>query len=531
MLGFLIVIAFIIFVCVLLNNASHRIGVPVLLAFIFFGIISGEFMDISIAGGMQSADDIATVALAFIMFYGGFGTRWSASRPVSVEAGLLSSLGVLVTAGLTGVFCHFLLNWGWLESMLLGAVLSSTDAASVFSILRSRKLGLKNGSAQILEIESGSNDPCSYMLAVIIMSLMKGDMHAGNLLWILFSQIFFGVLFGVLIAQIASYTLKNLHFESGFDSMFLLAVALASYAIPSLIGGNGYLSAYMVGIIIGNQHFKGKKEMVHFFDGFTGLMQVLIFFMLGLLAKPSNLLHNFLPAVAIFVFMLVVSRPAALALILNPFKKYPYLQQFLLSFCGMRGASSIVFAIMVSIDNPYLDHDLFNLVFSVVLLSIGIQGTFLPWAAKKFNQIDAGENVMKDFNDFAEDTDLQFTEFKISENSEWKSRTVKELGIPKEMLFCLVKRADGTKVVPNGYTILRAGDTVVLCSKESKDAGKLKVQQVRLERDSKWIGKQVREYPIQKSQLVLIQRGDESIIPHGSTVFQENDVLYINKSI
>ena len=193
----LILVAVIIVSCVLLNNASFRIGMPVLLAFIMLGMVFGNNGLVPVpmdSDGRAFVGDICTVALIFIMFYGGFGTSWKSARPVVTEAALLSSVGVILTAGITGVFCHFALRWTWLESLLMGAVVSSTDAASVFSILRSRKLGLKNHTAPLLELESGSNDPCSYMLTIIVLSLIGGDVSVGHTLWLFFSQLVFGAL-------------------------------------------------------------------------------------------------------------------------------------------------------------------------------------------------------------------------------------------------------------------------------------------------------------------------------------------------
>ncbi|MBQ0025533.1 MAG: potassium/proton antiporter [Bacteroidales bacterium] len=535
MTQFLIFTAVIIFTCVLLNNASFKVGVPVLLAFILLGMFVGN--DVMKIGfdNMQLASDIASAALVFIMFYGGFGTNWATSKGVAVEAGLLATLGVIMTAALTGIFCHFILRWGWIEAMLMGSVISSTDAASVFSILRSRKLGLKNGSAPLLEIESGSNDPCSYMMTIVMLSFLKGDVTAGNVVWTLVCQLGLGVLCGWLISKGASWMLDRIKFAtSGFDSLFMIAVALFSYAIPAAIGGNGYLSAYIVGIVLGNHQFKGKKEMVHFFDGFTGLMQVLIFFMLGMLAHPARLGQSLLPAFSIFLVLLFVARPLTLALLLLPFKKgrkYSFRQQALLSVCGLRGAASIVFAILATVGPWTLEHDIFNIVFCIVLLSIALQGSLIPWAAKKLDMLDKDEDVMKTFNDFADDVDIQFSEFKITSGSTWKSKSVKELGLPREMLFCLLIRKDGTKIVPNGYTILQEGDTIVICSHGAKFTNQIQLQQHRVSKGSSWIGRMVQEHPESKnSQLLFIQRGDEYVIPNGNTVLMDDDILFINKS-
>ncbi len=534
LIPFLILVAVVVFTCVLLNNATTRIGVPVLLAFILLGVLFGnngifavKFSDYGFAEKSCSA------ALIFIMFYGGFGTRWQSAKPVATESLLLATLGVVLTAGMTGICCHYLLRWDWVESMLMGSVLSSTDAASVFSILRSRKLGLRNGTAPLLEMESGSNDPCSYMLTILMLSIMQGDFSGWSAVWLIFKQLAFGVLFGALIAKVASEVMHRINFAtSGFDSMFIIAIAIFSYALPSLVGGNGYLSTYIVGIILGNQDFMNKREMVHFFDGFTGLMQVYIFFMLGLLARPVEFGKCIISVLVIFAVLLLVARPISIALLLSPFKKYPFRQQCLITFCGLRGASSIVFAIMATAmgGGKFPNMDLFNVVFCVVLLSIAVQGTLIPLVAQKLNMIDKSADVMQTFSDFSDEVDLQFTQINVAENGPWDGKYVKDLGIPKDLLLCMVIKPDESKIVPNGYTFLESGDIIIVCSKSYEGSHKIKIMRHTISEGSRWDGLELRHYPVEKSQVILIRRKGESIIPHGSTVIRSNDILYINKS-
>ncbi len=527
---FLILIAVVIFTCVLLNNATSRIGVPVLLAFILLGMLFSNNGLIPIRMEDHTfVEQLCTAALVFIMFYGGFGTRWSAARPVAAESVLLATVGVVMTAGITGVACHFLLKWSWLESLLLGSVVSSTDAASVFSILRSHNLGLKNGTAPLLEMESGSNDPCSYMLTALMLSLLGGGASAGSVIWMLVTQLGFGALFGYLIAKGAAYLMHKIRFEtSGFDSMFLIAIALFSYAIPSLVGGNGYLSAYIVGIMLGNEEFGGKKNMVHFFDGFTGLMQVLIFFMLGLLAHPAFLNSVALPAVVIFLVLLLVARPVAVALLLTPFGKYSFKQQMLISFCGLRGAASIVFAIMATVGEVVLENDIFNTVFCIVLISIAMQGWLLPWAAKRLDMIDPDADIMKTFSDFSEEVDLQFTEIRINESSAWNGKYVKELQLPGGLLLCMLIREGEEPVVPRGSTMINAGDKVIVCSKSLTDPHSIRITKHLITEKSRMKDRPLRDYQNKTSQAILIMRGNETIIPHGDTVICVGDVIYIN---
>lgn len=529
---FLILVAVIILTCVLLNNATSKAGVPVLLAFIVLGMFFGNNGIFRIQfDDYEFAEKICSIALIFIMFYGGFGTNWKTARGIAVEAGLMATLGVFATAAVTGVFCHFLLHWDWIESLLMGSVISSTDAASVFSILRSKKLGLKNNTAPLLEVESGSNDPCSYMLTAIMISLLTTEVSAGRVVWMLFSQIVFGAGLGCLIAQGAVLLMKRIPFNTdGFGSLFVISIALFAYAIPQIIGGNGYLSVYIVGILLGNTNFNFKKDLVHFFDGFTSLMQILIFFLLGLLCHPAQFPNIIVPSLLIFLVLTLVSRPLSVLAVLAPFRKYSMNQLALVSFAGLRGAASIVFAIMATTGDIVPQHDILNIVFCIVLISISLQGTLLPHTAEKLGMIDRGSDVMKTFTDFSEETNMQFSNISIGEESPWKDRAVRELGIPKNILLCLVVHPDGSSVVPDGNTVLRCGDLVIMCTSAFSGEQYIHLIEHPLSKNSKWAGRMVKEYPKRPNeQLVLIKRNGENVIPHGSTVLMEGDILYINK--
>ena len=531
--GFLLLISVIIFVSVLLNNASLRVGVPVLFAFIMLGIIFGYNGLIPLnldEQAMSSVGKISSVALIFIMFYGGFGTSWRTARSVATEAGLLSTVGVVVTAGLVAVFCHYILSWRWLESLLLGSVLSSTDAASVFSILRSKKLGLKNNTAPLLEMESGSNDPMSYLLTVIILSLYGGAASPSHAVWMFIAQIGFGVLFGLCIATFAVFALRRINFvTSGFNSLFLVAVAIASYALPSIVGGNGYLSAYIVGIILGNQQIEGKKQIVHFFDGITSLMQLILFFLLGLLALPSNLERCIIPALSIFLFLSLVARPLSVGVILSPFRKWSLRHQTLISFCGLRGAASIVFAIMAVTSGYVFKNDVFNIVFCVVLLSILIQGSLIPFTARKLEMLDNDSDVMKTFNDFSDDVSLQFSCVEISSDNPWADKKIMDLCLPKEFLICQIIRSDGKRELPSGNTVLGTGDRLVICSSEFIDSNPVRIKRHVMSDSSKWDNRKISELP-HDNTIMLVMRGRQAIIPHGDTVLHSKDILYINDS-
>ena len=473
----------------------------------------------------ELAKETCTIALIFIMFYGGFGTRWQAVKPVVVEAGLLATLGVVDTAGLVGLFCHFALHWNWLESFLFGSVMSSTDAASVFSILRGKKLGLKNNTAPMLEVESGSNDPAAYMLTSVLLSIMNGSATGGSIVWGVFAQLVFGAGLGIVIARLASLVFKRINFKTdGFDSIFLLAIALASYAIPTLVGGNGYLSAYLVGIILGNEDIKNKKSLVNFFDGLTGLMQMVIFFLLGLLAHPANFSKAIVPALCIFAFMLLIARTIPVFCILTPFRKYPVKQQALISFVGLRGAASIVFAIMAMVACPSLENDIFNIVFCVVLISIAFQGSLIPFASKSLDMVDPKADVMKTFNDYTETADMNFGRITITDDSTWARKSLMDLNLPRNVLIAMILR-DGNRIQPKGDFVLQPGDDVITLTHGFKDnAASLYEKTVKV--SSRRVGRPISENP-GKGLVVLVRRGEENIIPNGDTILQAGDRLVI----
>lgn len=282
--------------------------------------------------------------------------------------------------------------------------------------------------------------------------------------------------------------------------------------------------SYIVGIILGNSDFPQKKALVNFFDGITGLMQVLIFFLLGLLAQPRLLSRAILPALAIFAFMLLVARPLSVLSILTPFRKYPFRQQVLVSFVGLRGAASIVFAIMAITDNPLVENDIFNIVFCLVLLSISLQGSLIPLVARKLDMVDKSSDVMRTFNDYSEGTQMQFGSIDITPGSSWDGRKVMETNLPKSILLALVLR-NGKRLIPRGDTILQAGDRVIVVTKTFEDTETYLVEKTVKKggkRDGHTIGERSGE-----GLVLLIRRNGEEIIPSGDTRLLAGDVLII----
>ena len=285
-------IACAILLCVFAEKFSDKFGMPALISFMFVGMLFGSDGILKISfDNFELAENICAIALVFIMFYGGFNTKWSVAKPVAVKAITLSTLGVLMTAGITTVICRFIFGLALQESFLIGAVLSSTDAASVFAILRKKNLNLRDGAASVLEVESGSNDPVAYMLTMIAVSVMRSG-KTESVAGLIFLQIVFGVLIGILMAQLSLFVMtKTRLISEGLDMIFMIAMVLMCFGVTSIINGNAYLSLYLFGIVIGNSRIRNKQMLIPFFDGVTSLSQILIFSLIGLLSFPSQMPH------------------------------------------------------------------------------------------------------------------------------------------------------------------------------------------------------------------------------------------------
>lgn len=530
MTTYLLVAAIVIFACIFLSRISNRLGIPTLLAFILLGMAFGSDGILKIPfDNYYFAEQICSVALIFIMFYGGFGTNWEQAKSVAAKAILLSTAGVVVTSGLTGVFCHYAFGMGWTESFLIGSLVGSTDAASVFAILRSKKLNLKYNTASLLEVESGSNDPCAYMLTATFIAIAKGQASGAHIMLLVVEQVVFGLVFGAVIAFAAVCLLKRIRFSiAGFDAILVVGIALLAYALPSVFGGNGFLSVYIVGIVLGNTEINNKRTLVNFFDGITGLMQMLIFFLLGLLAFPSRLPQVFLPAILIAIWLTFVARPVAVAAVLVPFKS-KVSQQLLVSWSGLRGAASIVFAIMATMA-VQTENDIFHIVFMIVLFSILLQGSLLPLVAKKLGMIDKNADVMKTFNDYAEEIPVQFIQLTIPQAHYWCTKTLKELTLPPETLIVLIKR-NGENIIPNGDTRLMEGDILILSATSPDKVEGVQLLEKYLDENSRYVGKYLSEIPKKENEIVImIQRKDQIIIPHGNIKLESGDMLVINRT-
>lgn len=526
----LLLCALVVILCIASGKISSRLGIPSLLLFIGLGMVFGSDGLLKIPfDNYAFAEQICSVALIFIMFYGGFGTNWKKAKPVAKKAAWLSTLGVVLTALLTGLFCYFILRFPPLESLLVGSVLSSTDAASVFAVLRSKKLNLRHGTASLLEVESGSNDPASYMLTMSALTLMSGA-KAGKLAYMFFSQIVYGILIGVIIALAARFVLKKFDFtkSGGLDSVFVFAIAIFAYALPATIGGNGYLSVYLAGIILGNSEIKNKISLVHFFDGITDLAQIAIFFLLGLLATPSRMPSILLPAIGIVLFLTFVARPLAVFTILGP-ARCTMQQQLLVSWAGLRGAASIVFAIMATVSDVYTKYDLFHIVFCVALFSVAFQGTLLPKVAQWLHMVSNDEDVLKTFTDYQDETEMQLIKVFVPEGHPYVGKMLNEIKMAIGALVVMIKRGS-EYLIPHGDTVIQQGDMLVLGGEEYREEDQVKLRELKIGADHSWAGREIKELSLpSKTLIIMLKKGDGSmLVPNGETRIEADDVVVLS---
>lgn len=536
MIKIMIVCGLVLLMCITSTKILYRFGVPILLVFIVFGMLFGVDGIVGICfDDYQLVSKISTIALIFIMFYGGFGTNWGMAKPVAIQSIFLSTLGVVFTAILTGLFCFFVFKTTLLEGLLIGSIVGSTDAASVFAILRSQRLNLKGSIASMLELESGSNDPCAYMLTVIILGLMSGGGY-GNIIPMILKQIIVGVVISVVLAKLSVYLLRHAKFEiEGFYPIFITAIAVLAYSVSEYFSGNGYLSVYITGIIIGNAKIPHKKSIFQFFDGISWIMQIMLFFLLGLVASPSKIPSVMVKGISISIFMIFVARPVAIFSILYWFKVH-IKEKIFISWVGIRGAASIVFAIFAETYGVSINNDIFHIIFFIALFSVAVQGTAIPKLAKKLDLIDNNESVLKTFNDYKEDKSTRLIEFTIDEHNIIANKTIMDANIPEDILVVMIKR-NGDVFVPNGSTEILPGDILVLSGNKLKHFNEYKEEksttltEVSIEKKSNLINKPIKDANIPDDVLiVMIKRKGEVIVPNGNTVILPEDILVITSN-
>ena len=378
-----LIIGVIIMISAFACKMTYKIGMPVLVGFILIGIAIGNWFGFD---NMNMVSNICDFALLLIIFTGGFQTDFSKAKSVLAISSVLSAAGTILTALLSGAFAYFVLHLEFYQAMLLGAVISSTDAASVFSVLRSKQIELKNNLNYVLEIESGSNDPFAYMLTTVFLTLAMGGSQ--NIVLLLFWQVVIGVLSGVLFAKLGQLLINRFHLEiEGIYEVLLCGTAFLIYGVAYQVGGNGLLAVYIGGIIMGNSKLVHKGSLVKLYGSISMFMQILLFIILGILCIPSSVIAVMGSGLLFALFLFFIARPVLMFALMKPFRR-PLNEIALVSWAGFRGASSIVFATYVLISGlPYAEY-IFSVVFFVCMLSVILQGTFIVFIAKKLRLTD-----------------------------------------------------------------------------------------------------------------------------------------------
>lgn len=518
---YLLFIALILVLALVAIRLSDTLKVPQLLLFMLLGVAFNFF-------GVQFndfafSDNIASLALMFIIFYGGFGTKWGMTKPVAKEAITLSFLGTIATALLTGGFIYLVFDFTLLEAMLFGSVVGSTDFASVSSVLQSRNLNLKYNTAPLLELESGSNDPTAYTMVTIFLLILQGLNVNIPLLIIL--QVGLGLLFGFAIGWLFIRALDYLNFDEGLLTIFVAAAALLTYELTNQLNGNGYLAVYIFGIYIGNKEFIGKREVVFFFDGLTNLAQIGLFFILGLLSNPASIVQMMPISFAIMLFMTIVARPLSVYGLMIPFKLRNN-QLAVISLAGLRGAAAIAFAIVAVNSGAPIANDIFHIVFDICLLSALIQGSILPFASEKLDMIDPDDNVLKTFNYYQDKSEIGFLETEIVAGSSLIGRYIYDLNLEFDFILAKIIR-NGQTIVPRGNVQLLEGDTVVFAGKQYFDPTGTDLVEFKINSHHQWVDHEIKELDLPSDYLIiLVLRGDDQlVVPSGGTCIREGDTI------
>jgi cell volume regulation protein A len=465
----LVGISLVLLLSVFASKVAERFGIPALLLFLALGMVSGS----EGPGGIHfdnpiQAQFIGILALALILFFGGLSTDWQGVRPVLLEGAILSTLGVILTSILMSVFAMALLGFSLLQGLLLGSIVSSTDAAAVFSILRSKSLGLKGQLKRLLELESGSNDPMAALLTVGVIQLITQEIASPfTLIFFLIQQVALGALFGYGMGRGIVFLVNRLHLGyEGLYPVLTLSLALFTYGIADFAGGNGFLAVYLAGIIAGNRDFIHKRSLLHFHDGLAWLMQITMFLTLGLLVFPSRLVPVAGTGLLLAGFLMFVARPASVFFCLLPVR-IGWREKTFTSWVGLRGAVPIILATYPFLANLPQADLIFNIIFFVVLTSVLFQGTSVPLAAK-WLKVDVPEPARPLYP--IEYTPVEGLKTKLKElpipAGSWAAgKRIVELQLPPGFLITLIARGREF-LVPGGGTQLEAGDILLVLTEE-----------------------------------------------------------------
>lgn len=461
---------------VVASKLSDRIGVPALLVFLAIGMIAGsDVLGLVYFDDSRLANAVGTVALAYILFSGGIDTRWIAVRPVVGRGVLLATVGIVLTAVILAAIASFALGFSFQGSLLLASIVSSTDAAAVFSVLRSRGVNLKGRLRPLLELESGSNDPMAVFLTLGILDLLMNPGLAWSSLIARFAlQMSLGAGVGVGLGWVLARVLSRVRLDyEGLYPVLSFSLVPLVFGTAAVLGGNGFLAVYVAGIVVGNTNILHRRSLMRFHDGLGWLMQIGMFLTLGLLVFPSRL-----PAVAdiglfIAAVLIFVARPLAVyACLLG--SAFSWRERTLVGWTGLRGAVPIVLATFPLMAGYPESERVFNVVFFVVCLSVLLQGPSLMRVARWLKvdmPVDAKPPYPLEF-DRVDGMSGETTEFEILPGSKADGKRVMDLGLPPNVLVLLIRRGREF-LVPGGQTSLQARDTLlVLAEREALDSAR-----------------------------------------------------------
>jgi cell volume regulation protein A len=457
----LLVVAVLLLISVLASKASGRLGVPSLVIFLGIGMLAGS----DGIGGIYFDDPflaqfVGVIALAFILFAGGLDTSWKLVRPVLAPALLLATVGVFISAGILGLFAWQVLGFSLLEGMLLGAIVSSTDAAAVFTAMRARATKLKGQVEPLLELESGSNDPMAIFLTMgLTMLIMTPGASVVSLVPQFVWQMGAGAALGLAAGWLAVKVINHVRLQvDGLYIALTIAAMLAAYAGTAILGGNGFLAVYVAGIYMGQQNFVHKRSLMHMHDGMAWLMQIAMFLTLGLLVFPSQLPAVAVPAMAASLVLMFVARPIAVFLCLA-FSRFTWREKLLISWVGLRGSVPIILATFPLLAGVPQANTIFNHVFFIVVVSVLVQGTSISLVARWLGL--QAPPVRR--NNYSEQLANAIVEIPVAATSLAAGKQIVELGLPQSALIVSIAR-EGETFVPNGSTVLEPDDILLLVS-------------------------------------------------------------------
>ena len=468
---FLLIGAILLFVAVMAGKVAYRFNAPALLLFLAVGLFFGY--DILSFNSPELTQFIGMISLCIILFSGGMDTKFSEIRPVLPQGITLATAGVLMTALLLGGFIYLVAPRIGFElsfplALLLASTISSTDSASVFSILRTRRQGLGENLRPLLELESGSNDPMAYILVILLVKMLGGngeEIGGGGATLMFVVQMAMGSMIGYLFGRASVWIINKININNAsLYSVLLLACVFFTFSFTSLVKGNGYLAVYIAGLIVGNNKLVNKRTVTTFFDGITWLFQIIMFLMLGLLVNLNEALQprTILLGVTAGAFLMFVARPIATFTCLAPFRSLSRKARTYISWVGLRGAVPIIFATypwVAKIDGAEV---IFNVVFIMTILSLVVQGTTVSSMAELLG-LAYTEKESKFEGALQDKVKSAFTEIAVTAQMLSEGSTLNKVSLPDNTLVVMVCR-DGDYFVPKGNAELQMGDKLLILS-------------------------------------------------------------------